>query len=306
MTSEGGGRTDPLSRTALKALRLKPAPGQVPAKTVYSRRRREHIELFDPALCVPMRQARTPTPAQLDALRAGRMVHTHSACACCGIEHLRDSLTLEGLCMPCAAAELAAERAARDIRRLADLRSLLLRGASPRKTIYLDTETTGLSPLGDELLEVAAIDDGEVVFHSLVKPTRLKEWPEAELIHGISPSDVQNAPTLGDLLPELAQVLLSAEALVVYNAPFDLAFLPEGLRNSIEPATLCAMEAFALHVGQWDERREAFRWHSLAAASSIAEHFWTGSQHRAVADAVATRAVWQWLQQQNARIAAKS
>lgn len=305
MTDDGGTRSTPLSRTALKALRLKPAPGQVPARTVYSRRRREHIELYDPASCVPMRPARVPSPAQLDALRAGRMLLTHAACSSCAQQHPCDSLNLEGLCMCCAAAELAVEDAERELQRLAELRALLLRGASPRKTIYLDTETTGLNPAHDELLEVAAIDDGDVVFHSLVRPTRLTEWPEAELIHGIRPSDVQNAPTLGELLPELAQVLLSAEALVVYNAPFDLAFLPADLRNSVEPATLCAMEAFALHVGQWDARREAFRWHKLAAASSIAEHFWTGSQHRAVADAVATRAVWKWLQQQHARIAAQ-
>ena len=37
----------PLSRTALKAQRLKPAPDQEPVKRVWSRKRRGYIELFD-------------------------------------------------------------------------------------------------------------------------------------------------------------------------------------------------------------------------------------------------------------------
>ncbi|CAM5355212.1 hypothetical protein SSTU70S_05512 [Stutzerimonas stutzeri] len=41
---------EPLSRTALKAQRLKPAPGQEPVKQVWSHKRREHIELFDPGV----------------------------------------------------------------------------------------------------------------------------------------------------------------------------------------------------------------------------------------------------------------
>ena len=52
---------------------------------------------------------------------------------------------------------------------------------------------------------------------------------------------MQNALALDDLLPKQARVLLSAEAVVIYNAPFDLFFLPRELRN-------------------WTNRRLCVRW----------------------------------------------
>ncbi len=67
-------------------------------------------------------------------------------------------------------------------------------------TIYLDTETTGLSPPRDEILEIGILDDqGRTLVDSLVWPVNHKAWPGAQAIHGISPADVANAPTLDEL-----------------------------------------------------------------------------------------------------------
>ena len=52
---------------------------------------------------------------------------------------------------------------------------------------------------------------------------------------------MQNALTLDELLPEQARVLLSAKAVVIYNTPVDLVFLPRELRN-------------------WTNRRLCVRW----------------------------------------------
>lgn len=152
----------------------------------------------------------------------------------------------------------------------------------------------------DELLEVAVIDDGAVLFESLVRPVRATSWPEAQAIHGISPEDVKNAPDLATLLPVLTDVLVGDGLVVAYNAPFDLGFLPAQLRSQVESSFVCAMEAFSLHRGEWDEAREDYRRVSLASAASIAEHSWTSSPHRARADAEAVRSVWRWLSRQHA------
>lgn len=95
-------------------------------------------------------------------------------------------------------------------------------------TIYLDTETTGLSHQHDEVLEISILnDDGETLLDTLVKPTRKKAWPEATKIHGICPEMILKSPypTLQELLPRIDAILADAENLVIYNAGYDLPFL---------------------------------------------------------------------------------
>ena len=90
----------------------------------------------------------------------------------------RDELSQAGLRRACAADELATQIAERGGQHVAALLGLLSRGASPRKTIYLDTETTGLDSGLGELLEVPAIDDAGLVFESRVCSVRHMTWLE--------------------------------------------------------------------------------------------------------------------------------
>jgi DNA polymerase-3 subunit epsilon len=289
-------KRSPLSRTVLKALRLKPAPGQKAVQRVWSRRRREYIELFDPALCVPMRAARTPSAAQLAALQAGRRTQTHADCAGCGRNLERVRLNQQGICSECVSSQEAEEASSRQEERRADLRALV-DAAPPGRTVYLDTETTGLSAAsGDELLELAVIDDaGKVLFETLIRPNHLTEWPAAQVIHGITPADVAGAPSLSAVLQGLAAAIEGAEALVIFNADFDLGFLPEPLRPLAKQKARCAMQAFALWCVEWDDYRYSYRWQNLQQAAAIAGHVWEGRAHRARADAFAVRTVWHWL-----------
>ena len=53
--------------------------------------------------------------------------------------------------------------------------------------LIFDTETTGLDPMRDEILQLSIIDENEdVLFNDYLKPTRKTEWPDAERINHIS------------------------------------------------------------------------------------------------------------------------
>ena len=284
-----------LSRTAIKARRLKLAPGQQPAKRVYSHKRRDHIELFDPRECHPMREKREPTEAQRAALAAGRHKLTHTDCCRCGEKFHRDVISRAGLCPTCSESERYAER-------MGELAQLVA-AAPAGSTIYLDVETTGLFASVDELLEVAIVDDaGAILVNTLVRPVSRTEWPDAQLIHGITPEDVAGAPLLDDLVEKLAAVIESAEALVIYNAPFDLSFLPALLQEKARKKARCAMQAFSLWAGEWSDRHGEYRRHKLADAAYAAGHTWDGAAHRAHADTLAVRSVWQWLRDRAASV----
>ena len=288
---------EPLSRTALRAVRLKPAPGQDPVRRVWAHRRREYVDLFDPAACIPMRAPRPVSEAQRAALEAGRRRHTHALCACCAVEVDKFRLSRDGLCQACvqdqaeeAFAELQAER-------LAELQALFAMPAAV--TVFLDCETTGLGydPMFvDEILELALVDQaGTPLLHSYVKPQHRLAWPEAQAIHGISPADVAGAPSLDALLPAFEAALAGVDLLVIYNAPCDLSFLPASARTLVEPKARCAMRAMATWRAWRSSSPDSERWCRFTEAAAIADHVWEASPHRALADATALRSVWNFL-----------
>lgn len=152
-------------------------------------------------------------------------------------------------------------------------------------TVYLDTETTGLSPAkGDAIVEVAIVDgEGRVLIDTLVNPGRSIPW-QASSIHGITDDMVRGAPTLSQLMPCVLEIVQS-EQVVIYNARFDAPFFPGRLNQA--RTVECAMLRFAELRGG--------RWQRLDAAAQHVGHRWTGAAHRASADALACRSVWNWL-----------
>ena len=104
-------------------------------------------------------------------------------------------------------------------------------------TVYIDTETTGLSS-SDEVVEIAIIDDHQVLLNTLVKPTHLQSWAEAQAIHGISPDDVADAPTYDNIRSKVRE-LVAGETVVIYNASYDSMFLGEELRRRPTCSAVC-------------------------------------------------------------------
>ncbi len=100
-----------------------------------------------------------------------------------------------------------------------------------------DIETTGMSPVCDRIVEIAAIkvelDGTQKRFHTLINPECLIS-DRLTRIHGITNEMVANAPCFGKIGKDFVEFSESS-TLVAHNARFDLGFLQESLnREGIE------------------------------------------------------------------------
>lgn len=96
----------------------------------------------------------------------------------------------------------------------------------PEGLIALDLETSGLSPLVDEIIEIAAIKvigNKIETFETLVKPKN--PIPEfTTKIHGITDEMVKDSPSIEDVLPKFLE-FCGTHTLVAHNAKFDIGFI---------------------------------------------------------------------------------
>jgi DNA polymerase-3 subunit epsilon len=106
--------------------------------------------------------------------------------------------------------------------------------------ICIDVETASRYERGS-LCQIAIVEynDGNIntLFSSLVNPQCAFD-PFLCNIHGISPKDVQNAPTFSVIWDEIKPILTSAP-IIAHNAIFDISVLERALYiNDIEPVEL--------------------------------------------------------------------
>lgn len=130
------------------------------------------------------------------------------------------------------------------------------------RQIFLDTETTGLSPaLGHRIIEIAAV---EMVnrrltgkhFHCYLNPEREID-AGAQQVHGISLEFLQDKPKFTEIAQEFLDFIRGGE-LIIHNAPFDVGFLNHELsllnQAAIERACANVIDtlrlAKELHPGQ--------------------------------------------------------
>jgi DNA polymerase III epsilon subunit-like protein len=156
-------------------------------------------------------------------------------------------------------------------------------------TLYLDTETTGLRPPHDDLVEVALIDvRGERLIDEVCRPAdrwMRRGWPDAQAIHGIAPEQVADARPADAVRADVAD-LVAGEDLVIYNARFDLGFFGGQLPIASAHCAMLAAERFFA----W------YKWPKLIEAAGWIGYDWDAAgipPHRAAGDALAARAVWQ-------------
>jgi len=138
--------------------------------------------------------------------------------------------------------------------------------------VFVDTETTGTGDY-DEICEIAVVaPHGETIVDELVRPSRPIPQAATE-VHGISDKDIEDAPTLADLEPELEEILLE-NPVAIYNADFDCRLLRQSASSGWlldwpdDPSRVsCVMELMARWHGDWSDVHESYTWISQEDAA---------------------------------------
>lgn len=104
------------------------------------------------------------------------------------------------------------------------------------RQIFLDTETTGLSPeAGDRIVEIGCIEmvdrrlSGRTL-HLYLNPER-SSHPDALKVHGLTDDFLADKPLFADIAEQLAEFVHGAEV-IIHNAAFDVGFLDAELRRA--------------------------------------------------------------------------
>ena len=138
-----------------------------------------------------------------------------------------------------------------------------------KKLVVFDTETTGLNPDEDGMVQFSACDfNGQVLLNTYIRPTKHTEWPEAEKINHISPETVKDAPVLADVADKIKMIMTSADYLVAYNIDFDLGFLAPVFHAERRQKQIDVMLDFARFFGEIHDYYGDYKWQKLITAAA--------------------------------------
>lgn len=96
------------------------------------------------------------------------------------------------------------------------------------REIVLDTETTGLDPKTQRLVEIACVELENHLptgrhFHKQINP-EMEVPAEAVAVHGLSSAKLKDAPLFGEIVAEFLD-FIGESKLVIHNADFDMGFI---------------------------------------------------------------------------------
>ena len=159
-----------------------------------------------------------------------------------------------------------------------------LPGMDKSKILVFDTETTGLEPAIDEILQITILDGyGSTLFNSYIKPNHHKKWPAAKKVNHISYEMVKTAPTFKEVRSQIQDIFNKAELVVGYNVNFDINFV-EAAGIIVSGKKFDVMTAFSSFYS--DVENAIYKWHTL---SVCADYFgYSFNAHDSAEDAAAT------------------
>lgn len=158
--------------------------------------------------------------------------------------------------------------------------------------VVFDTETTGLDPTKDEIVQIGAVRtlNGRIVvgeaFDTLVNPGRPIP-PASSRVHGITDEMVADARTPQSAIADFHR-FARAETLVAHNAPFDLHFLSRHAQNGGYEFDAPVLDTVLLSAAIFGTNET----HTLdAIAERLGITIEGADRHTAMGDAVATAQV---------------
>lgn len=176
------------------------------------------------------------------------------------------------------------------------LKKTMEKGIRTADIIVLDTETTGLDPRSNAIVELAIVTiDGKTLFHQFIRPTSGKRWTkEAQDINGITPKRVEKELTMNDYRKVIQTILSAAKQIIGYNINFDTGFLScAGFTWDAEEVDV--MQPFTYIYGQWHDYWKDYTWQPLVKCAAYYGYEWTDKAHGALADTLATLYCYQKL-----------
>lgn len=171
---------------------------------------------------------------------------------------------------------------------LSAISALALGGLQGGHFVVFDTETTGLDPETDRIVQIAGVrlrggrDTGER-FETLVNPGRSIP-PKSSAIHGISDKMVRDAPDMTGALTAFRDFCEGA-TLIAHNAPFDMGLLHAAEEETGQRFDQPVMDTILLSAMLWGQAAP----HSLdALVARLGIDLPPEKRHTAMGDAEAT------------------
>jgi exodeoxyribonuclease X len=164
--------------------------------------------------------------------------------------------------------------------------------------VVLDTETTGMEPAVDRLVELAALSvQTDNLFHSLCNPGRGIP-PEVMAIHHITEQMTNGQDSPERVAERMFSVLPEPKLAIAHNAKFDLPFVKH-VAPSWDPIWICTYKCSVMTWPDAPKHSNQVLRYWLGLKCPLLEQFPDLAPHRALYDIIVTREIFRTLLQFN-------